>query len=160
MISPLDFRETIGNFATGVTVVTTLEADGSPRGFTANAVTSLSLDPPLLLVCVDKDSDTHHTMQQDGIGFAVNILSANQEELADTFACKGGSEKFEKVRYQAGESGAPILEDILAFVECEATERFDGGDHTVVVGKVQNAWTNADTAPLIFYRGDYRALQG
>jgi len=153
-----DFRRTVGSFATGVTVVTTRDAEGNPRGFTANSFTSLSLDPPLIIVCVDKRSDTHPAMQRPGVAFAVNVLAEHQRELARRFASKGGAEKFSGIAYHEYKTGAPILDEVLAIVECTVSTRFDGGDHTAVVGEVWNVAVEEKAAPLLFYRGGYSTL--
>jgi flavin reductase (DIM6/NTAB) family NADH-FMN oxidoreductase RutF len=157
-VSAGDFRRTVGNFATGVTVVTTRDEEGNPKGFTANSFASLSLDPPLIIVCVDKRSDTHTAMQREGVAFAVNILAEHQRELSRRFASKGGVGKFAGVAYRQEKTGAPILDEVLAVVECTVLERFDGGDHTVVVGEVQNVAAGEEAKPLLYYRGSYNTL--
>ena len=155
MFSAAEFRKTVGNFATGVTVITTRDTRGSPRGLTANAFASLSLNPPLVVVCVDRGSDTYPALQSVGAVFVVNILAEHQQELSQKFASKGGSGKFEGVEWHEERTGAPILEDILAFMECKVAERFDGGDHGMVVGEVENLGVNEGREPLLFYRGRY-----
>ena len=155
MISAAKFRKTVGNFATGVTVITTRDARGNPKGLTANAFASLSLDPPLVVVCVDRGSDTYRALQSVGAVFAVNILAEHQQELSQKFASKAGSEKFEGVECREEKTGAPILEDILAFMECKVVEQFDGGDHRIIVGEVENLGANETRGPLLFYRGRY-----
>jgi len=159
-----DFRRVVGSFATGVTVITTRDPEGRPKGFTANAFTSLSLDPPLVIVCVDKSSETYPALaREDGAVFAVNILADHQEELSRRFASKGG-DKFGGVEFHEERTGAPILDGVLAHVECEVAQLFDGGDHTIVVGEVQNLGVNPEEAdgptarPLLFYRGKYNVF--
>lgn len=158
-VSAAEFRKTVGNFATGVTTITTRDTQGNSRDLTANAFASLSLDPPLVVVCVDRRSDTYPALQSVGAVFAVNILAEHQQELSQKFASKAGSEKFEGVERHEDKTGAPILEDILAFLECKVVERFDGGDHGVIVGEVENFGVNEGRGPLLFYRGRYGLLQ-
>lgn len=159
MISAAEFRKTVGNFATGVTVITIRDARGNPKGLTANAFASLSLDPPLVVVCIGRGSETYPALQRVGAVFAVNILAEHQQELSQKFASKGGSEKFEGVECHEEKTGAPILEDILAFLECKVVERFDGGDHGMIVGEVENVGVNEGREPLLFYRGRYGPLR-
>jgi 3-hydroxy-9,10-secoandrosta-1,3,5(10)-triene-9,17-dione monooxygenase reductase component len=154
MVTTGEFRHILGHFATGVTVITTRDADGIPRGFIANAFTSLSLDPPLVVVCVDKRSQTYPALQADGAVFAVNILSRDQESISRHFASKH-PDKFALVDYASSQRGVPILHDVLAFLECRVVERFDGGDHTILVGAVHNLGALAGADPLLFYRGVY-----
>src|ERR1044071_7059664 len=122
-IDPLDFRRTLGCFATGVTVITAVDQDGKPRGLTANAFSSLSLEPTLILVCVDHRSDTFPVMAQ-AKGFAVNILGEEQREIAQRFARKG-EDKFEGVAHHIGDVGAPIIEGAIAVIECLTHETYE-----------------------------------
>jgi len=151
------FRSIMGCFATGVTVVTTRQADGSPCGLTANAVTSVSLVPPLLLVCVDKNAETYPHFATAGV-FTVNMLTRTQQALSTHFA-KSGGEKFAGVPYRWGENGAPIIEGHLAYLECRIVHAYDGGDHTIYVGEVERA-AGGDGEPLLYYKGAYGALAG
>ncbi len=150
-----ELRRVMGHFATGVTVVTTRGADGRFYGLTANAVSSLSLAPPLLLICVDKKAESYHCFEESKV-FTINILSADQEELSRRFAVSGG-DKFEGVSYRAGANGAPILSGVLAHIQCRIAGSFDGGDHTIYLGEAQEAETS-EGKPLLFYRGGYRSL--
>ncbi len=150
-----ELRRVMGHFATGVTVVTTRGSDGRPYGLTANAVSSVSLIPPLLLICVDKKAESYPSFEQSRI-FTVNILSAEQEELSRRFAVSGG-EKFEGVSYRIGANGAPILGGALAHIECTVTAAYEGGDHVIYLGEVQETETR-EGKPLLFYRGGYRSL--
>jgi flavin reductase (DIM6/NTAB) family NADH-FMN oxidoreductase RutF len=150
-----ELRRVMGHFATGVTVVTTCGADGRHYGLTANAFSSVSLIPPLLLVCVDKKAESYHCFEESKV-FTVNVLSAAQEELSRRFAVSGG-EKFEGVSYRVGGNGAPILGGALAHLECKVVAAYDGGDHTIYLGEIQEAETT-EGKPLVFYRGGYRAL--
>jgi flavin reductase (DIM6/NTAB) family NADH-FMN oxidoreductase RutF len=154
-LTPDEFRELIGHFATGVTIVTAVD-DGRSFGTTASAVTSLSLEPPMLLICMNKESETGRAVASAG-RFAVNILGEQQVALAQRFAQKGG-DKFGGVPTAAGESGAPLIEDALATLECRVVEQTTGGTHTVFFGEVE-AGTARDGAPLAYYRGRFGTLQ-
>ena len=152
------FRDVMGGFATGVTVVT-VNVDGEPRGMTANAVLSLSLDPPLVVVCVQRSGSMHELFDRAD-AFAVNILAADQRPISDLFASHGKpEEEMGGFAYRTGASGAPVLEGTLGFSECRITERFEGGDHTIVIGEAFEVGFGAnDAAPLLFHRGGYRLL--
>jgi flavin reductase (DIM6/NTAB) family NADH-FMN oxidoreductase RutF len=150
-----ELRRVMGHFATGVTVVTTRGADGQLFGLTANAVSSVSLSPPLVLVCVDKTSESYPGFEQSKV-FTVNILSADQEDISRRFAVSGG-DKFEGVSFRRGVNGAPILGGVLAHIECRVIGSYDGGDHTIYLGEADEAETT-EGKPLLFYRGGYRSL--
>jgi flavin reductase (DIM6/NTAB) family NADH-FMN oxidoreductase RutF len=153
------FRSIMGCFATGVTVVTTRQSDGSPCGLTANAVTSVSLEPPLLLVCVDKTAETYPHFAAAGM-FTVNMLTTAHERLSTRFA-KSGGDKFADVPYRWGENGAPIIEGHLAYLECQIVHAYEGGDHTIYVGEVERAAPGDGTGePLLYYQGAYCSLAG
>ena len=157
--TPDDFRRVIGRFATGVSIVTSRLGD-ELHGMTANAVSSLSLEPMLVLVCVDRTADTHDIIAGSR-AFVLNILQEGQEELSRHFADKAteGAHRLDAVPHVFGETGAPILEDCLAYLECRVTQGLDGGDHTIFVGEVVAAGEPAkDARPLLFYRGRYRRL--
>jgi len=155
-IEASELRRVMGHFATGVTVVTTHDGNGRPYGFTANAVCSLSLVPPLVLVCVDKRAESHPAVARSRV-FVVNILADEQEELSRRFAVSGG-EKFAGLNWRTGVTGAPILGDSLGYVECRVTADHDGGDHTIYVGEVESG-TASLGRPLIFFRGNYHHLR-
>jgi flavin reductase (DIM6/NTAB) family NADH-FMN oxidoreductase RutF len=152
-----ELRRVMGHFATGVTVVTTHDGEGRCYGLTANAVCSLSLTPPLILVCVDKRAESYPAFERSR-AFVVNVLGAEQEELSRRFAVSGG-EKFTGLACRDGATGAPILEGSLAHVECRVVAAHDGGDHTIFVGEVENA-AAAGGQPLLFFRGRYHRLRG
>lgn len=158
MVDAQDFRAIIGCFASGVTVVTVRGEDGEPRGFTANAFSSVSLTPPLVLVCLDHGSESYPAMQQPGVAFAVNVLARGQEDLARRFAGKGGPAKFAGVGHADGRLGVPVFEDTLAVLECTVTASFGSGDHDIVVGEVQHLDVDHDAEPLLFYRGAFGGL--
>jgi flavin reductase (DIM6/NTAB) family NADH-FMN oxidoreductase RutF len=149
------FRDVVGAFPTGVTVVTAHGADG-PAGLTTNAFTSLSLDPALLLVAFDNGSRTLPVVRESG-RFAVNVLRAGQEELAAVFASKVvQAEKFAQATHNV-EHGVPVLDDALAWLVCDLVELLPGGDHTIGVGRV-TAMDASEGDPLLFWRGGYRAI--
>lgn len=150
-----DFRKACGLWATGVSIVTTVDADGKPYGLTMNAVSSLSLDPPMFLVCVDNGSDTLNPMIDSRV-FCVNVLTREQEDLSNRFA-KKGQDKFAGVQFDAGATGAPVLADTLLSVECAVTDVLLGGDHKIFCGEVQAMRTNdaEDAEPLLYYGGRY-----
>jgi flavin reductase (DIM6/NTAB) family NADH-FMN oxidoreductase RutF len=150
-----ELRRVMSHFATGVTVVTTHDGQGRCYGLTANAVCSVSLDPPLILVCVDKRAESHPAFELSQ-AFVVNILGEGQEELSRRFAVSGG-EKFVGLACRNGGTGAPILDGALAYVECRVVAAHDAGDHTIYIGEVESAETG-DGHPLLFFRGSYRQL--
>ena len=156
-IEPNELRRVTGHFATGVTIITTASKSGAPFGLTANAFTSVSLNPPLLLVAVDKKAESYPHFEESKV-FTVNILSDEQETLSRKFAVSGG-DKFQGVAYQMGANGVPILDGALAYLECKLYAVYDGGDHTLFLGEIEEARTR-EIKPLIFYRGGYRALAG
>lgn len=153
-VAPARFREVLGHFATGVTVVTALEA-GAPVGFTCQAFSSLSLDPPTVVLAPAKSSTSWPRMAE-ARHFCVNILAEDQQAVSDAFAVSGG-DKFEGVRWRAGASGAPVLEGVLAWTECLLQIVHDAGDHELVIGKVVHLGLgDRRCGPLLRYRGTYR----
>ncbi|HEX4063363.1 MAG TPA: flavin reductase family protein [Streptosporangiaceae bacterium] len=157
-VSATDLRHAMGQFATGVTVVTSVDATGQPTGTTANAVSSLSLDPPLLLVCFDRSSLTLEAVRQHG-AFAINVLAAPQQHLSSNFARRGLAAAWDEVTHSPGPHGCPRLDGVLAGLECTVEHYLPGGDHEIVVGRVRHVETcGADTAPLVFWRGAYASL--
>lgn len=157
-ITAAEFRRVMGHFATGVTVVTSVGEDGAPVGTTANAITSLSLDPPLMLVCFEFGSATLKAIHGHG-AFAVNVLGEGQRPVSANFARHGLTARWDDVRYGRGPTGSPWLEDAIAVVECTVEDTMPGGDHEIVVGRVRHTQASSDgAAPLLFYRGRYAAL--
>jgi flavin reductase (DIM6/NTAB) family NADH-FMN oxidoreductase RutF len=150
-----ELRRVMGHFATGVTVITSFRASGELHGLTANAFSSVSLVPPLLLICVDKKAESYQCFEESKV-FTVNILSAEQEALSRRFAVSGGN-KFEGVSYRIGANGAPILDGSIAYLECRLSGSMDAGDHTVYLGEIEQAETH-EAKPLLFFRGGYREL--
>jgi flavin reductase (DIM6/NTAB) family NADH-FMN oxidoreductase RutF len=154
-IDPRELRNVMGHFATGVTIITTRDMAGKPFGLTANAFSSLSLDPPLVLICVDKKVDCYACFDQSRV-FVVNILSEGQDQLSTRFATKG-IEKFEGVAVRQGNLGVPLLEGAVAHIECTLTSTYEGGDHTIYVGEIQSVAASGDR-PLLFFKGKYSRL--
>jgi 3-hydroxy-9,10-secoandrosta-1,3,5(10)-triene-9,17-dione monooxygenase reductase component len=155
-VDPAQYREAIGQFATGVAVVTCAGPDG-PAGLTTNAVSSVSLDPLLLLVCFDERSRTLDAVRAAG-RFAVNLLRAGQEDLARVFASKRiPAEKFEAVTHRI-EHGVPVLDDALAWLACDVDALHPAGDHTIAVGAVSHVFSDPEGEPLLFFRGRWGAL--
>jgi flavin reductase (DIM6/NTAB) family NADH-FMN oxidoreductase RutF len=154
-IDSVELRRVMGHFATGLTVVTTVSAHGEASGLTANAVASVSLNPPLVLVCVDKTAESHPHFAQSKV-FTINILGEQQESVSRRFAGKG-PDKFAGVGYRPGANQAPILEGAIAYMECTLVAAYEGGDHTIYVGEVQEASTQ-EGRPLLFFRGGYHQL--
>jgi len=157
-VSAAEFRDAMGHFATGVTVVTSVDACGAPVGTTANAVTSLSLDPPLVLVCFDLTSTTLAAIRGHG-AFAVNVLAARQQQLSANFARRGLAAAWDDVRHRRGLTGSPRLDDVLAALECTVEHAIPGGDHEIIVGRVRHVETSpCARPPLLYYRGSYAQL--
>jgi flavin reductase (DIM6/NTAB) family NADH-FMN oxidoreductase RutF len=149
------FREAIGHFATGVTVVTTIH-EGRPAGMTASAVASLSLDPVLLLVCVDNRLATHRAIEASR-RFVVNVLGEGQQELALHFA-RSAPDKFEGVALREG-SELPVLEEAIAHFICDVHERFHGGDHSIFTGLVRECGAVRGRRPLLYFRSGFGSLR-
>lgn len=155
MIASDDFRHVLGHFASGITLVTTLDGDGRPTGLTASAFTSVSLEPPLVLVCVDHEAHSYPALREAG-RFAVNILHADQEPLSRRFAT-ARLDKFDGVNYGTSPLGLPWITGAHAQLDCTTVSAHVEGDHTIFVGRVENAATAGDE-PLLYYRGRYHRL--
>lgn len=154
-VDPAQFRQLLGRFATGVTILTVVSPDGRPIGMTANSLSSVSLRPPLISVCVDREAETHDIILQAS-EFVVNVLSSPQETLARRFADKH-PDRFDGVGYHLSPDGLILLDGALAHIECHRHARYEAGDHTIVIGKVVGGATG-DGRPLLYYRGGYAAL--
>ena len=155
-IDPVALRRAFGTFVTGVTVITTRDEDGSPRGMTANSFTSVSLEPPLLLVCVGKAASSFKAFTRTG-EFAVNLLHEGQVDVSSVFASKS-PDKFQAVNHDRVHTGAPILTDSLTWFDCTVHDRVDAGDHVILIGQVQ-AFGTSPSAPLGFCRGRYASVK-
>lgn len=154
-----DFRDTLARFATGVTVITTRGEDHS-YGMTASAFSSVSLDPPLILVCIGLSAAGSDMIRRNGV-FAVNILGAEQEPLSRFFASKDrprGRDAFRGVPHRAEVTGAPILEDVVGFVDCDVHAVHEVGDHLIFIGEVVALGYDPERRPLVFHGGSYASL--
>ncbi|HUQ21142.1 MAG TPA: flavin reductase family protein [Gemmatimonadaceae bacterium] len=156
MIDEDEFRSVMGRFASGVTVVTSLSAEGEDQGMTVSAFCSLSLDPPLILICVDRAASMYEPLGE-AEGFVVNILAEKQESLARRFSGLDPN-RFDGIGYSRGLNGIVVLDDVLGYVECKRIATHLGGDHCIYIGEVEVA--NArEGRPLLYYRGGYAQLE-
>lgn len=155
-VAPDDFKKALSCWATGVTIVTARAGD-RVHGMTVSAFSEVSLDPPLVLVCVDKTSNTHPLVAEGGV-FAVNVLSRDQTALAKRFASKQDEHRrFIGLEYESGKTGAPLLVGTAAALDCSLVDAHDAGDHVIYVGRVE--WMrSSEREPLIYHRTAYRVL--
>ena len=140
-----------------MTIITTHDGNGDFHGLTANALCSVSLEPPLLLCCVDKSAESHSCFSTAKV-FVVNVLSTAQEVLSRRFAKSGGN-KFDGVGYRLERTGAPVLDGSVAHIECEVRQEVDAGDHTIYLGEPIEMSMDTETDPLLYFRGGYRNLR-
>lgn len=148
-----ELRNTMGQFCTGVVIATGC-LDGKPAGFAAQSFTSLSLDPPLVALAPGKTSTSWPKIRDSG-SFCINILGAHQKAICDVFA-QSGIDKFAEFSWRAGVTGAPVLDGVIAYVDCDLEQEHDAGDHTVAVGRIRDIRIlDADALPLLFFRGAY-----
>jgi len=155
VVAPDDFRRVLSHFATGVTIVTTRDTDGRPTGLTVSAFCSVSLDPPQILVCVDHKSQSYPSLR-DRDHFAVNFLADAHENVSRRFATTR-LDKFDGVPHRLTAHGVPLIEGALAQLECRVVSRHVEGDHTILVGLVEEAHNGAGE-PLLYFRGKYHRL--
>ena len=155
-ISREEFRAALGRFASGVTVVTTKDETGKLFGITVSAFCSVSLEPPLILVCIEKNAGSHHAFLQSK-AFVVNVLREDQDRLSNHFASHL-EDKFSGVDYSSGIEDLPVLTDALVNLECRLHNFHEGGDHTIFVGEIETA-TIRDENPLVYWHGNYRRIQ-
>ncbi len=155
-VSEEEFRAVLGRFPSGVTVVTTTDDSGTDQGMTVSAFSSLSLHPPLILICIEKTASAHRALTT-APGFVVNVLSARQEQVARRFAIVD-IDRFDGVGFTRSARGYAVLDDVLGVIECTRDKLFDGGDHTIIVGSVEEMRADAGT-PLLYYRGGYAQLE-
>ena len=156
-LSSREFRRACGHFLTGVTIVTARAADGAPAGLTVNSFTSVSLEPPLVLVCVDRRSATYPAFVQ-GSHYAVHVLRHDQRELSTRFATPR-TDRFAGLVWRPGLGGAPLLREFTALFECVALTAQDAGDHGLFVGRVERVEIRDSDSPLAFYRGAYVRIE-
>jgi flavin reductase (DIM6/NTAB) family NADH-FMN oxidoreductase RutF len=156
-VSPTLFRQACGRWTTGVAIATTRDAQGEPHGLTVNSFTSVSLDPPLVLICIDRASQTLRAFR-DAPGFALNVLAEHQRDLSQRFA-QWPESRFQGVKWSPGEhTGSPVLEGALCVMECAKENWIEAGDHWILVGRVVGAET-AEGQPLLYFTGQYRAIR-
>jgi flavin reductase (DIM6/NTAB) family NADH-FMN oxidoreductase RutF len=156
MIDPDSFRAALGRFASGITVVTARDAKGRDHGMTVSAFCSVSLEPPLVLVCIGHEASMHDLlMEVEQLG--ISVLATTQEPLSRRFA-DPESDRFEGIGYVRGESGVALIDDALVNLECSVATRYEAGDHTVIVCSVDRA-AASDGRPLLYYRGGYAQLE-
>jgi flavin reductase (DIM6/NTAB) family NADH-FMN oxidoreductase RutF len=154
-VSSADFRSALSRFASGVTVVTTKDAREKTFGITVSAFCSVSLDPPLVLICIEKTTGSHHAFEQSG-RFTVNILASNETAISEHFASLI-EDKFAGVEHAVDEHGIPILTGSLATLQCRLFKALDGGDHSIFLGEVEHVIVR-DADPLIYFKGGYRTV--
>ncbi len=154
MIDQSEFRRVMGHFASGVAVVTAMRADGAPCGLTVSAVASVSLGPTLVMVCVDRAADSHGCIREAG-SYAVSFLREGKgETIARRFSEGAAEDKFRGLAWRPERTGAPVLDDALAWVDCNVVAEVPGGDHTIFLGEVLAGDADEGT-PLVYYRGGY-----
>ena len=156
MADQQDFKNALSRWASGVSIVTTRSGNGEPAGFTASSFTSVSLDPPLVLFCLDNQAASLPAFEK-AAGFAVNILAREQEALSNRFASRSSDNKFDGVEYEAGLLGSPVLKGSLAVLQCRLHDRVPAGDHLILIGRVESVSTE-DHPPLLYYRGGDHSL--
>jgi flavin reductase (DIM6/NTAB) family NADH-FMN oxidoreductase RutF len=155
MITKDEFKVALSRFASGVTVVTTKDANGNLHGLTVSAFCSVSMNPPLILVCILKTTGSYSSFEESKT-FVVNILDESQQQLSNRFASHSDN-KFSHQNYDLNENGLPVLADCLVNLECTLKHSYDGGDHTIFVGEIEKA-TITDGKPLVYWNGNYRNL--
>lgn len=156
-LDPDSFRSVVGRFASGITVVTTLDPAGRDVGMTVSAFASVSLHPPLISVCIDHSASMYDALL-GAERFGVSILASDQEALSRRFAAVESSHRFDGIGYERGESGVVLLDEALAHIECARVAQHEAGDHTLFIGEVERA-TARDARPLLYYRGGYAQLE-
>lgn len=157
-IDPADFRRVLGHFPTGVTVVAAAPQD-QPHGMTVGSFFSISLDPPLVGLCVGKGSSSWPDIAPAGC-FAVNVLGDDQAEISNRFARSDASARFDDVAWHPGATGSPVLDDALAHVDCVTEQVVEAGDHWIVIGRVVELDVDREGAPLLFFKGRYGSFDG
>ncbi|MFN3652821.1 MAG: flavin reductase family protein [Armatimonadota bacterium] len=157
-VEPQQFKEMLRHWASGITVVTVRDEDGHVHGMTASSFTSVSLQPPLVLLCINRGSRTHHLLAERR-AFGVHLLSEGMEELSNRCAGLRGepAHRLDDLPHQSTPTGAPILEGALAWMDCTLWAQYDGGDHTIYIGEIQAGGTR-EGAPLLWYNRGYRHL--
>jgi len=155
-LDPTQYKQALGSFATGITVISAPGPDGTPIGITANSFNSVSIDPPLVLFSLKRSS---YSLQAflDSETFAVNILREDQQSLCDRFA-QASEDKWSRVGYDIWDTGCPILHDALAKFECRIRHTYEGGDHIIIVGEVVRFEYDPNGRPLVYWRGKFQSM--
>ena len=151
------FRSVLGRFASGITVLTTVDGDGRDVGMTVSAFSSVSLDPPLVQATVDRTASMFDALQT-AAQFSVSILASDQEALSRRFAADDSAHRFDGIGYTRGKNGAVLIEDAIAHLECRVYARYDAGDHMIFLGEVERV-ASREARPLLYYRGGYAQLE-
>ena len=151
-----EFKRACARFATGICVASVCDADGTPHGLTVSSFTSVSLAPPLILICLGHEASVISHFRAAS-HFAVNILAEDQRKLSERFARKG-HDRFDGLSWHPGATGAPLVDGVLATIECGVHQRFTSGDHDIFVGEVLDTRVRADVRPLAYYAGHYHSL--
>ena len=152
-IDEREIRATLSQFASGMVIVTGC-LEGEPAGFAAQSFAALSLNPPLVILCPAKINKSWPKLRESG-NFCINILGADQQAVCDLFA-QTGTDKFAELSWQPGETGSPVLADVLAYIDCELAEEHDAGDHSIAIGRVRDLGVfDQERDPLLFFRGAY-----
>jgi flavin reductase ActVB len=154
-VTPDEFRAALSRFPSGVTVVTSIDSSGFPHGITVTAFCSVSLSPPLVLVCIETTTGSHQAIGETG-RFVINILAAGEDAMSERFSMPS-MDKFDGVGVRTGSGGVPVLTDALVALECSLRQRHDGGDHSIFVGEVETV-SIRDGAPLVYFHGSYHDL--
>ena len=156
-IDPIEFRRTLGHFATGVTIVTTLDGK-TDHGMTVNAFSSVSLDPPLVLVCCDRKAESYELLKKSKV-FVVNMMSESQKQVSVNFSRHElKSIRFQNLKIRREVTGAAVLEDAIAFIDCKVVAIHEAGDHEIFVGQVEKLGYKEGSDPVLFYTGKYRKI--
>ncbi len=155
-VSESDFKACLGSFATGVTVITTMDAKKGPHGVTISAFSSLSLDPALVLFNLSNDSSSYPVFKRCKY-FTINILAQTQAGLSQLFS-SGQPQKWEQTPHSFGKNATPILDNVVAYIECKLETKYKGGDHTIFVGRVTHLKKHSHIKPLLYYQGQYTGL--
>ena len=158
MVPKSEYRKTLGNFVTGVTIITSA-FNGDCYGFTANSFSSVSLEPPLVLFCIKKEASFVNVLEKSKV-FGINILTKDQEDLSNKFANPSliNSQRFEGTQYDLSDLGCPVFSENMVFLDCKVTEMTMAGDHFIVIGSVEEYTRNEGVKPLIYFQGGYTSL--
>lgn len=152
-MSAENFRQVMRCFPTGVTVVAVTDSEGEPWGLTVSSFTSVSLDPPLILVCIDRDSDTHDRIVE-APGFGVSVLAKGQAAVASRFAVDPAEGRFDHISWHLGATGYPVIDGSAAWLQCDLYEVLPGGDHSIILGEVRATGVTRE-APMVFHEGTF-----